>query len=58
MEQDQPEEALVAYKHSMERYPHRFNSLLGAARAAQAVADKASARGFCQKLLEVAEGGT
>lgn len=58
MEQEQPAEALAAYKRSMELYPKRFNSLLGAARAAKALGDKASARGFYQQLREVAEGGT
>jgi tetratricopeptide (TPR) repeat protein len=58
MEQDQPGEALVAYKRSMELYPNRFNSLLGAARAAQAAGNKAAARSFYQQLLQVAEGGT
>jgi cytochrome c-type biogenesis protein CcmH/NrfG len=33
MEQKQPAEALAAYKRSLELYPRRFNSLLGAARA-------------------------
>ncbi|HEY9449564.1 MAG TPA: hypothetical protein VIQ60_07405, partial [Gemmatimonadaceae bacterium] len=36
LEQKQPAEALVAYRRSLELYPRRFNSLLGAARAARA----------------------
>jgi tetratricopeptide (TPR) repeat protein len=58
MEQKQPAEALAAYKRSLELYPRRLNSLLGAARAARAQGDEASARSFYQELLEVAEGGT
>jgi tetratricopeptide (TPR) repeat protein len=58
MEQKQPAEALVAYKRSMELYPHRFNSLLGAARAARALDDKPAAGIFYKQLLEVADGGT
>jgi len=58
MEQKQPAEALVAYKRSMELYPRRFNSLLGAARAARALGDESLARGFYKELLEVAGGGT
>ena len=58
MEQDQPAEALAAYKRSMELYPRRFNGLLGAARAARALGDDGLARTFFQELLEVAEGGT
>lgn len=58
MEQNQPAEALAAYKRSMKTYPRRFNSLLGAARAARALGDDSLARTFYQELLEVAEGGT
>jgi len=58
MEQNQPAEALAAYKRSMELYPRRFNGLLGAARAAQALGDDSLARTFYQELLEVADGGT
>lgn len=56
-EQKQPAEALAAYKRSMELYPRRFNSLLGAARAAHALGDGPLARAFYQELLEVADGG-
>jgi tetratricopeptide (TPR) repeat protein len=57
MEQIRPREALAAYKRSMEFYPRRFNSLLGAARSAHALGDKSLARSFYQELLKVAEGG-
>lgn len=57
LEQAQPAEALVAYKRSMELYPKRFNSLLGAARAARALGNDSDARVFYGELLEVAEGG-
>ncbi len=58
MERKQPAEALAAYKRSLKLYPRRFNSLLGAARAARALGDAYSARTIYQELLEVAEGGT
>jgi len=58
MEQTQPTEALAAYRRSIEFYPRRFNSLLGAARAARALGDKSLARTFYQEILEVADGGT
>jgi tetratricopeptide (TPR) repeat protein len=58
MEQKKPAAALVAYKRSMELYPRRFNSLLGAARAARALGNESLARTFYGELLEVAEGGT
>jgi hypothetical protein len=58
MEQKQPAEAFAAYRRAMELYPRRFNSLLGAVRAAKAVGDKASARTFSQELLKIADGST
>ncbi len=58
MEQNQPAAALAAYKRSMEMYPRRFNSVLGAARAARALGEPVLARGFYQELLGIARGGT
>jgi tetratricopeptide (TPR) repeat protein len=58
MELKKPKEALAAYQRSMELYPKRFNSLLGAARAARALDDQSNARTFYRELLEVADGGT
>ena len=58
MERSRPTEALVAYKRSLELYPRRFHSLLGAARAAKASGDTPSARAFYQELLRVASGST
>jgi tetratricopeptide (TPR) repeat protein len=57
MEQKEPVAALAAYKRSIEEYPRRFNSLLGAARAANALNDKPTARTFYTQLLEVAKDG-
>jgi tetratricopeptide (TPR) repeat protein len=58
LEQAQPAEALAAYTRSLELYPRRFNSLLGAARAARALGNGSVARTFYQELLEVAAPGT
>lgn len=58
LEQGRPAEALAAYRRSLEFYPKRFNSLLGAARAAQAAGDKSQALTFYRDLLKVAEGST
>lgn len=58
LKQMQPAEALAAYKRSTGLYPRRFNSVLGAARAARALGDKSLAGSFYQQLLEVADGGT
>jgi hypothetical protein len=58
MEQKQPAPALAAYRHSLQAYPKRFNSLLGAARAARALADRAQARTYYRELIAVAGAGT
>lgn len=58
MQQQQPAQALKAYQRSLELYPRRFNSLLGAARAARALQDEPVARSYYRELLEVAEGKT
>ena len=58
LEQDQPREALASYRHSLELYPKRFNSLLGAARAVRALGDETLTRSFYQELLDAGEGGT
>ncbi|HET9482005.1 MAG TPA: tetratricopeptide repeat protein, partial [Candidatus Polarisedimenticolia bacterium] len=58
MDQDRPEEALAAYRRSIQLYPRRFNSLLGAARAARALGDGTLALAYYRELLEVAAGGT
>lgn len=54
IEQQKPAEALAAYQKSLQLYPRRFNSLLGAATAARAVGDTANARALYTQLLEVA----
>jgi tetratricopeptide (TPR) repeat protein len=54
MEIHRPADALVAYKRSLGFYPRRFNTLLGAARAARATNDKMTARQFYMQLMEVA----
>ena len=58
MEQQRSAEALATYERSLGLYPRRFNSLLGAARAAHASGDDARARAHYQELLRVAEGST
>ena len=58
MEQGRPAEALAAYERSLELWPRRFNSLLGAARAARASGDAVRARRYYGELLGVAGGGT
>jgi tetratricopeptide (TPR) repeat protein len=53
---DRPAEALEAYRASDDVWPGRFNTLLGAARAAAAAGDEEAARDWYAELLEVAEG--
>jgi tetratricopeptide (TPR) repeat protein len=52
-ELDRPQEALAAYEESMTHAPGRFNTYLGAARAADAAGKTAIARDYYEKLLEV-----
>jgi len=51
-------EALEAYQLALEAYPNRFNSLLGAARAARALEDTEAATAYYGRLIEIASGGT
>ena len=53
-EQKQPAEALQAYQWSLRLYPRRFNSIGGAAAAALAMNDQATARSFFEQLIELA----
>jgi len=58
LEYGEPARASWAYQKSMEFYPRRFNSLLGAARAARTSGDAAQARRYYSELLDVAGDGT
>lgn len=58
MELNRPAEALEAYRRALDLYPRRFNSLLGAARAARASGDTPGATGFYEQLLDLAGSGT
>jgi hypothetical protein len=58
LEQNEPAKAADAYEHSLRLYPQRFNSVLGAARAARAAGDEARARAFDQRLKVLAVPGT
>ena len=58
MEEKRPAEALAAYRRSLELYPRRFNSLLGAARAARASGDQSLAGQFYRELIAVAARGS
>jgi hypothetical protein len=53
LELNQPAEALKQYEASLRDAPNRFNSLYGAARAAELVGDRAKATGYYQKLISL-----
>ncbi len=53
---ERPREALGAYEGSLARWPGRFNSLVGAARAARAAGLDARALDHYRALLEVSSG--
>lgn len=52
MELDRPEKALQAYEDSDAIWPKRYNTLLGAARAAHKIGDKKTAREYSERLLD------
>lgn len=54
LKQGRGSEAVVAYQHSLEVNPRRFNSLLGGARASLSADDREKAVSFYRQLLEVA----
>ena len=50
-------EALAAFEATMAKEPNRFNSYVGAAKAAQALGDKAKAKANYEKLVALASAG-
>jgi tetratricopeptide (TPR) repeat protein len=57
LEQNQPEQALAAYRKALENTPNLFNGLYGAARASKAAGQKDVAADYYRKLLETAGNG-
>ena len=58
LEQNDAASALSAYEKSLEAYPRRFNSLLGAAKAARQIGDNGTSAMFYKQLLEVGMHGS
>jgi tetratricopeptide (TPR) repeat protein len=58
LEEGKPSEASIAYKRSLELYPLRFNSLLGAARASATMDRSLTAKQYYRTLLDVAGSGS
>jgi tetratricopeptide (TPR) repeat protein len=50
-------EALAAFEATMAKEPNRFNGYAGAAKAAQALGDKAKAKANYEKLVALASAG-
>ena len=57
LELNRPSEALIEYERSLIDSPNRFNSLAGAARAAQLAGNRLKARLFDQKLVRICASG-
>jgi tetratricopeptide (TPR) repeat protein len=53
LDQARPEQALTAYQRSLELYPNRFNSMLGAARAARTLKDEEAAGKYYRALVRI-----
>jgi len=58
LEQHDAAAALEAYRRSLAAYPRRYNSLLGAARAAREAGESGQARSYYRELLRAAPEGT
>ena len=56
IDQKRAAEALIAYQRSLELYPKRFNSLLGALRAAHALGKSTLERAYRRELLQITDG--
>jgi len=57
LSQSLPKEALAAFEATLAKEPNRFNAIAGAANAAKALDDKARARDYYQRLIELGAGG-
>jgi tetratricopeptide (TPR) repeat protein len=53
LELKRPSEALTEYQAALKNSPNRFNSLFGAAHAAQLAGDSAAANAWYAKLMEI-----
>jgi tetratricopeptide (TPR) repeat protein len=58
LEANRPQEALVEYQADLKLNPNRFNSLYGAARAAEAAGKQSDATEYYAALLESCAGST
>jgi tetratricopeptide (TPR) repeat protein len=58
LELRQPQEALIEYAQALKLSPNRFNGLLNAGMAAEAVGDKAQAKSYYAALLKSTDSGS
>ncbi len=56
LDRGKPKEALAAFEATQAKEPNRFNGYVGAAKAAQALGDSATAKANYEKLLALASG--
>jgi hypothetical protein len=57
LELKRPTEALAEYKTDLQNSPNRFDGLLGAARASQALGDASAAQSYYAKLTQICVAG-
>ncbi len=57
-EANKPQEALVEYQADLKQNPNRFNSVYGAARAAEAAGKQSDAQEYYALLVQTCEGGS
>ena len=57
LELKRPAEALAEYKLNLQNAPNRFDGLLGAARASQALGDASAAQSYYAKLTQICAAG-
>jgi Tfp pilus assembly protein PilF len=55
LQMKRPQDALVEFKKTMAKEPNRFRGVAGAARAAAESGDRAAARQYYTKLLEICQ---
>jgi len=58
LERGNAKEALAAFQATMAKEPNRFNGFVGAAKAAVAAGDKATAKADYEKLIALADGNS
>ena len=58
LDSGKPEDALVAFEATLHKEPNRFNAYAGAAQAAEKANDRAKAKAYYAKLIELSNGSS